>query len=97
MPPGRGGQEKKKKRDSEMPTQNVSVTDKIADLVKAQIKSGNFKNASKVHRAALVEMERSDEERRAMLNWLRSEAQLGFGQIEAGDSTSFRNLYELDS
>jgi antitoxin ParD1/3/4 len=80
-----------------MPTQNVNVTDRIADFVQAQIKSGNFKNASEVHRAALVEMERREEERCAMLTWLRSEAQLGFDQIEAGDSTSFRNLDELDS
>jgi len=80
-----------------MPTQNVNVTDKIADFVQAQIKTGNFKNASEVHRAALVEMARREEERGAMLTWLRAEAQSGFDQIEAGDSTSFQNLDELDS
>ena len=80
-----------------MPTQNVNVTDRIADFVQGQVKSGNFKNVSEVHRAALVEMERRDEERGAVLTWLKSEAQLGFDQIEAGDSTSFRNMDELDS
>lgn len=80
-----------------MPTQNVNVTEKIADFVQAQIRSGNFKNASEVHRAALVEMERREEERGAFLSWLKSEAQLGFDQIEAGDKTTFRNLDELDS
>ena len=80
-----------------MPTQNVNVTDRIADFVQGQVKSGNFKNVSEVHRAALVEMERREEERGAVLSWLRSEAQLGFDQIEAGDSTTFRNTDELDS
>ena len=79
-----------------MPTQNVNVTDRIADFVQGQVKSGNFKNVSEVHRAALVEMERREEERGAMLSWLRSEAKLGFDQIEAGDSTTFRNTDELD-
>ena len=80
-----------------MPTQNVNVTNRIADFVQGQVKSGNFKNVSEVHRAALVEMERREEERQAVLSWLKSEAQLGFAQIEAGNSTSFRNIDELDS
>lgn len=80
-----------------MPTQNVNVTDRIANFVQGQVKSGNFKNVSEVHRAALVEMERREEERRAVLTWLKSEAQSGFDQIEAGESTSFRNVDELDS
>lgn len=67
-----------------MPTQNVNVTDRIADFVQAQIKSGNFKNASEVHRAALVEMECREEERQARIEHLKAEAQKGIDDIEAG-------------
>jgi len=79
-----------------MPTQNVNVTDKIANFVHRQVENGTFKNVSEVHRAALVEMERKEEERRDALEWLRKEAQVGIDQIEAGECTTFNGIEELD-
>lgn len=79
-----------------MPTQNVNVTDKIAKFVHRQVESGTFKNVSEVHRAALVEMERKEEERRAAIKWLKAEAQKGIDDIEAGRYTTFENAEELN-
>ena len=50
-----------------MPTQNVNLTDRNAQFVKQQVATGNFKNASEVHRAALLEFERFAEERRIIV------------------------------
>lgn len=78
-----------------MPTQNVNVTDRIASFVHRQVKSGTFKNASEVHRAALVEMERREEERQARLDRLKAEAQKGIDDIEAGRFVEFHGTGEL--
>ena len=78
-----------------MPTQNVNVTDKIASFVHRQVESGTFKNASEVHRAALVEMERREEERKVRIERLKAEAQKGKDDIEAGRLVEFKNSDEL--
>ncbi len=78
-----------------MPTQNVNVTDKIASFVHRQVESGTFKNASEVHRAALVEMERREDERKVRIELLKAEAQKGKDDIEAGRLVEFKNSDEL--
>ncbi len=78
-----------------MPTQNVNVTDKIARFVHRQVESGTFKNASEVHRAALVEMEHKEEERQAKIERLKIEAQKGKDDIEAGRYLEFNSSGQL--
>jgi len=80
-----------------MPTQNVNVTDKIASFVHRQVKSGTFKNASEVHRAALVEMERQEEERKVRIERLKAEAQKGKDDLDAGRLIEFNNSGKLRS
>lgn len=44
-----------------MDQMNVSITDHLAEFVKARVKSGRFNNASEVVREALRRMEQDDE------------------------------------
>jgi putative addiction module CopG family antidote len=44
-----------------MDQMNVSITDQLADYVRARVKSGRYNNASEVVREALRRMEQDDE------------------------------------
>lgn len=44
-----------------MDQMNVSITDQLAEFVKARVRSGRFNNASEVVREALRRMEQDDE------------------------------------
>ena len=50
-----------------MPTQNVNLTPELEQFVKSQVNGGYFKNVSEVHRAALAEMAKCQEERELKL------------------------------
>lgn len=67
-----------------MPTQNVNLTTELERFVKAQVASGRFQSVSEVHRAALSEMFRQEEERHLRLNHLRHEIAKGVDDMEAG-------------
>lgn len=70
-----------------MPTQNVNLTSELERFVKSVVASGQFKSASEVHRAALAEMARSNEERRLRLERLRHEIQKGLDSAAKGRLT----------
>ncbi len=60
---------------------HVSLTPTLEDHVRRKIESGLYNNASEVVREALRLMV----ERESGLDWLRKEAALGFGQLDAGE------------
>lgn len=51
-----------------MAQMNVSVTDQLAEYVRARVKSGRYNNASEVVREALRRMERDDERAHRLAN-----------------------------
>lgn len=73
-----------------MPTQNVNLTPELDRFVKETVASGEFNNASEVHRAALAAMARDREERALRLARLRQEIQAGLnsgqGAMHGGGS-----------
>lgn len=69
-----------------MPTQNVNLTPRLESFVKSQISSGFFNNASEVHRAALAEMEKREQEHRLRMDRLRLEAAKGIDDLGNGHS-----------
>ena len=84
-------------REKEMPTQNVNLTDTLDQFVKEQVESGLFDNASEVHRAALAQMARQEEERRLRLEKLRQDIALGDADIEAGRTHEYESAESLYS
>ena len=75
-----------------MPTKNVNLTPQLDRFVKEVVDSGEFNNASEVHRAALSAMAREREERIVRLHRLRQEIQLGLDSgapAEIGDLDRF--------
>lgn len=60
-----------------MPTQNVNLTPRLERFVREAVESGEFNNASEVHRAALAAMAREREERALRLERLRREIDIG--------------------
>lgn len=60
---------------------HVSLTPTLEKHVRKKIKSGLYNNASEVVREAL----RLSIERETGIDWLRQEAALGFGQLDAGE------------
>jgi antitoxin ParD1/3/4 len=80
-----------------MPTQNVNLTATLDDFVKKQVSLGNYNNASEVHRAALVALARSEEERQLRMEQLRQEIQLGLQEVETGRAENIGSTEELSS
>ncbi len=68
-----------------MPTQNVNLTPELDRFVKEAVESGEFNNASEVHRAALSAMAREQEERALRLARLRQEIQAGLDSGSPGE------------
>lgn len=73
------------------PTQNVNLTPELDRFVKEAVESGQFNNASEVHRAALSAMAEEKEERALRLARLRQEIQVGL------DSGSPRDIENVDA
>jgi antitoxin ParD1/3/4 len=80
-----------------MPTSNVNLTPELEQFVKTQVSSGQFNNASEVHRAALAAMAHQREEREIHLERLRREINIGLNDLEAGRSTEFGSHEALDT
>lgn len=85
-----------KVRRLEMPTQNVNLTAELEEFVKAQVASGRFNSASEVHRAAIAEMAREEEERTLRLERLRKAIQLGADDLDQGRYVELENEGALD-
>ena len=78
-----------------MPTQNVNLTSELEGFVKDQAASGYFNNASEVHRSALAEMARQEDERKLHLARLRQEVQLGLDEADAGKTVAMAGKEDL--
>ncbi|MBL8674427.1 MAG: type II toxin-antitoxin system ParD family antitoxin [Rhodospirillales bacterium] len=72
-----------------MPTRNVVLTQRQADLVDELVSSGRYQNASEVLRDGLRMVESRDAEERAKLKALREAAKIGIADMEAGRYRSF--------
>jgi antitoxin ParD1/3/4 len=72
-----------------MPTRNVVLTDRQADMVERLVESGRYQNASEVLREGLRLLEQRDAEERAKLKALRRAARVGLSDIAAGRYRTF--------
>jgi antitoxin ParD1/3/4 len=63
---------------------NVSLTPQLEAMIRAKVESGMYNNASEVVREALRIMEREERNRQ-----LREALQLGFDQIDRGETIKF--------
>lgn len=68
-----------------MPSRSVSLTDHFEKFVDAQVRSGVYKNASEVVRAALRLLENKSQQEKQKLARLKRLAKEGFDDIERGD------------
>lgn len=80
-----------------MPTQNVNLTAELEGFVKSEVATGNFNNASEVHRAALAEMKLRRRESELHLEKLKIDVQKGLADLEAGKSEEIKDQKELGS
>jgi len=67
-----------------MPTRNVVLTDRQAELIEDLVESGHYQNASEVLREGIRLVEQRIAEDRARLAKLRAEIQVGLDDVEAG-------------
>ena len=72
-----------------MPTRNVVLTDRQAEMIERLVKSGRYQNASEVLREGLRLLEQRAAEDEAKLVALRHAAQVGVDDIEAGRYRQF--------
>jgi antitoxin ParD1/3/4 len=61
---------------------NISLTPELEKLVQSKVKSGLYNNASEVIREAL----RDSLKRETDADWLRTQAAIGYAQLEAGET-----------
>ena len=72
-----------------MPTRNVVLTDRQAELVTDLVESGRYQNASEVIRHGLRLVEQEQAEDAARLEALREAVAVGVADIEAGHFREF--------
>lgn len=72
-----------------MPTRNVVLTDRQAELVASLVVSGRYQNASEVIRHGLRLVEQEQAEDAARLEALRDAVAVGIAEIEAGHYREF--------
>ena len=80
-----------------MPTRNVVLTDRQAELVERLVSSGRYQNASEVLREGLRLIELRDAEEKARLEALRGAISVGIADVEAGRFVSFSSPDDLRS
>ena len=78
-----------------MPTRNVVLTQRQADLVRRLVASGRYQNSSEVLREGLRLVETREAEDEARLAALREAARVGIADIEAGRFSHFETKAEL--
>jgi antitoxin ParD1/3/4 len=78
-----------------MPTRNVVLTDRQADMVERLVVSGRYQNASEVLREGLRLVEQREAEDRARLKALRQAVQVGADDIAAGHFREFADARSL--
>jgi antitoxin ParD1/3/4 len=72
-----------------MPTRNVVLTERQAELVEKLVESGRYQNGSEVLREGLRLLEQREAEDRAKLKALRAAAKIGSDDIAAGRYRDF--------
>ena len=80
-----------------MPTRNVVLTKRQAELIKTLVKSGRYQNASEVLRDGLRMVEQHAAEDAGRLKALRAAARLGVGALERGEFKEFRDIEDLQA
>ena len=80
-----------------MPTRNVVLTERQADLVESLVESGRYQNASEVLRDGLRLVEQRETEDTARLKALRGAASVGVGALDRGEFKEFNNPEELQA
>ena len=78
-----------------MPTRNVVLTERQADLIETLVESGRYQNASEVLRDGLRLVEQRDAEDASKLKALQAAARLGVGALDRGEFKEFRNTEDL--
>ena len=66
-----------------MPTRNVVLTDRQAEMVEQLVESGRYQNASEVLREGLRLVEQREAEDKARLKALRDAVRVGLADVEA--------------
>lgn len=72
-----------------MPTRNVVLTDRQAEMLERLVASGRYQNASEVLRDGLRLVERRDAEEAARLKALREAVRFGIADAEGGRYVTF--------
>jgi antitoxin ParD1/3/4 len=80
-----------------MPTRNVVLTERQADLVETLVESGRYQNASEVLRDGLRLVEQREAEDTSKLKALRAAANVGVGAVDRGEFKEFRNTEDLQA
>ena len=80
-----------------MPTSNVNLTQELLNFVQQQVESGHYNNNSEVHRAALVALKKSEEEREARIARLRGEIQEGIDSIDEDGTLEIASQEDADT
>ena len=78
-----------------MPTKNVVLTERQADLIESLVDSGRYQDASEVLRDGLRLVEQREAEDASKLKALRSAARVGIAALERGEFKEFENAEEL--
>jgi len=68
---------------------NISLTPEIDSWVAEKVKSGMYKSSSEVIREGLRLLREREEQRQAMVEYLRHELLIGLRQLDAGKSSPF--------
>jgi len=79
-----------------MPTRNVVLTDRQAELVERLVADGRYQNASEVMREGLRLVEDKEERAKAQLRALREAARIGIADIENGRYRTFANSADVN-
>src|SRR5215207_11407569 len=78
-----------------VPTRNVVLTERQADLIETLVESGRYQNASEVLRDGLRLVEQREAEDASKLKALRSAARVGVGALDRGEFKEFGDIEEL--
>jgi antitoxin ParD1/3/4 len=78
-----------------MPSRNVVLTERQAELIESLIKSGRYQNAGEVVRDGLQLVEQREAEDASKLKALRAAAGVGVAALDRGEFKEFRDIEDL--
>lgn len=79
-----------------MPTRNVVLTERQAELVERLVREGRYQNVSEVMREGLRLVEDKEEDAKARLKALREAARIGVADIESGRHRTFETAADIN-